>query len=228
MVLPSLSENSSPQQLELSPENPVLVLVAKTSGSKCGWAVLAMKGLKTKYYRPPTEMWSTQLSHRAARGGLLKTRCPLLRFDKLLSQHFLRLDAPSLMTHGIVMVKGKLKLSGVTIATSTHKRCLLSHMGMATNTQCIANKLIYFNTRLHNEMQPSKVLRNDCNTGWVYLPTKSFISPVSANHSCKKLAFWYSIYFHWQKWLPAPHLSKTDRANLKCQGKVPGKWEGLK
>lgn len=70
------------------------------------------------------------------------------------------------------MVNGELKKSGVIIAVSTHKRCLLSHIDTATNTQLITNKLIYFHIKLHNVVQPSKRLRNVSNSGQDYLSTK--------------------------------------------------------
>lgn len=70
------------------------------------------------------------------------------------------------------MVKGELKKSGVIIAVSTHKRCLLSYTDTATNTQLIANKLIYFHIKLHNVVQSSRGLRNVSNSDWDYLSTK--------------------------------------------------------
>lgn len=70
------------------------------------------------------------------------------------------------------MVKGELKKSGVIIAVSTHKRCLLSYMDTATNTQLIANKLIYFHIKLHNVVQSSRGLRNVSNSDRGYLSTK--------------------------------------------------------
>lgn len=62
------------------------------------------------------------------------------------------------------MVKGELKKSGVIIAVSTHKSCLLSYTDTATNTQLIANKLIYFHIKLHNVVQSSRGLRNVSNS----------------------------------------------------------------
>lgn len=70
------------------------------------------------------------------------------------------------------MVKGELEKSGVIIAVSAHKRCLLSRTDPATNTQLIANKLIYFHVRLHNVVQPGGGLRNVSSSDQGYLSTK--------------------------------------------------------
>lgn len=63
------------------------------------------------------------------------------------------------------MVKGELGKSGVVIAVSTHKRCLLSYTATATDTQLIANKLICFHINLHNVVQSSRGLRDVSNSG---------------------------------------------------------------
>lgn len=82
-----------------------------------------------------------------------------------------------------LMVKGELKKSGVIIAVSTHKRCLLPYTDTAANAQLIANKLICFHEKLHNLVQSSRGLRNVSNVDRGYLSTKpihftSFSTPL--------------------------------------------------